>query len=584
MNDISNKKIRVALYIRCSTDEQTKGYGIPVQKEKLVAFIKSQENQIFDEERNLYKDEGYSGTLPVDSRPALKQLFEDAKNKQFDVIYVYRLDRFFRKTQLLLEAIAKLTDFNVGFKSITENFDTTNSTGKFMTTLLGAVAEMERDTIRERTTNGRTMAAKNGKWVVGMPPYGLVKDEETKKLVIVEKEAKVVRMLYEWVVYEKLSLNKIAERINSMGIDSPKHVMINKRVTHNYWWERTIGRILTNEIYTGVAYFRKYKRPYKNLTSLVNEDLKRPQEEWIEQKVPPIITRELFDKATRQLLLNRENAERNMQRSYLYSTLLTCGYCGFKMFSGYQPPRKGKHTDKTGRYYHGVYRKKDMVGTTKRCPTCPQYAESRLEPIWETLVDILKNPKNLREPLERYSFKVVDADSIKIKQTRNNDKIKDLDSKLKKLAVLFVNNESVELADFKKMESEYSNEKDKLINDNLKLGQSLLTKKDTKNREVVLEELYEKIKDKLDNVSYEDKKYTIHLFIERITLHAKSNYAEVIFKFPTTTVISNTTLDVSQPHMPLFLNVKTYSEGEVRSKIIEANPLMGKNDVRTKTP
>lgn len=576
MNDTSNKKIRVAIYLRVSTDDQAQnGYGLTSQEEKLKAFIKSQENQTFDEEHHVYKDKGYSGTLKIESRPALKQLFEDAKNKQFDVVYVYRLDRFFRKTSLLLDALETLKELGVGFKSVTEAFDTTNSTGEFMVTILGAIADMERKTIRERTTNGRTMAAKSGKWVVGMPAYGYIKNEETKKLEIVESEAEVVRMLFNWCVHEKLSLKKIAERINGMGINSPKHVMINKRVTHNFWWERTLGRLITNEIYTGTSYFRKYKRPYKNLTSILDDNLKRPESDWIEQKVPPIITRELFDKATKQLTLNRNNAERNMKRSYLYSTLLTCGYCGFKMFSGYQPPRKGKHTDKTGRYYHGVYRKKDMVGTTKRCPTCPQYAESRLEPIWETLVDILKNPKNLREPLERYSFKVVDADSINIKQTRNNDKIKDLDSKLRKLAVLFVNNESVELSDFKKMESEYSNEKEKLLSENLKLGQSLLTKKDTQNREVVLEELYEKIKDKLDNVSYEDKKYIIHLFIERITLHAKSNYTEVIFKFPTTTVISNTSLDVSQPNMPVFLNVKTYSENEIRSMCIKANPLMG---------
>lgn len=577
MNDTSNKKIRVALYVRVSTEEQSNnGYGLVFQEEKLRAFIESQENQVF-EEKHLYKEEGFSGTLKIESRPALKQLFEDAQDKQFDVVYVYRLDRFFRKTKLLLDAIEKLTEAKVGFKSITESFDTTSSSGEFTMIVLGAIADMERKTIQERTTSGRTAAAKSGKWVVGCPPFGLIKNEETKKLEIVESEAEVVRMLFNWCVHEKLSLNKIAERINGMGINSPKHVMINKRVTHNFWWERTIGRILTNEIYTGTSYFRKYKRPYKNLTSILNDDLKRPEAEWIEQKVPPIITRELFDRATKQLTLNRTNAERNMQRAYLYSTLLTCGYCGFKMFSGYQPPRKGKHTDKTGRYYHGIYRKKDMVGTTKRCPTCPQYAESRLEPIWETLVDILKNPKNLREPLERYSFKVVNNDSIKLKQTRNNDKIKDIDSKLKKIAMLFINNESVDLADFKRMESEYSSEKEKLINENLKLEQSLLTKKDTRNREVVLEELYEKVKDKLDNVSYEDKKYVIHLFIERITLHARSNYAEVIFKFPTTTVISNTSLDVSQPNMPLFLNVKTYSEGEVRSKIIEANPLMGKN-------
>ena len=580
MNDKTNKVIRAAIYLRVSTDEQAnKGYGLTYQEEKLRAYINSQEGQTFTEDC-LYKDEGFSGTLPIEKRPALNRLFEDAENKKFDVVYVYRLDRFFRKTGLLLNSLDRLNEVNVGFRSITENFDTTNITGKFMTTLLGAVAEMERDTIRERTTNGRTAAARNGKWVVGMPPYGYVKNEETKKLEIVENEAEVVRMLYNWAVYEKLSLNKISERINSMDINSPKHVMINKRVTHNYWWERTIGRILTNEIYTGVTYFRKYKRPYKNLTSVLNDELKRPKEEWIEQQVPPIITRELFERATKQLSLNRTNSERNMKRKYLYSTLVYCGGCGFKMFSGYLTPRKGKDDCTAGRYYHGVYRKKDAVGTTKRCDWCPQYAESRLEPVWDTLVDILKNPKNLRAPLERYSFKTIDADSVRLKQSRNLERIKLIDNKLKKFALLFVNNESIDLGDFKKMEQECEQERENLLNENLKLGQSLLTEKDVMNREVALEKLYIKIKDRLETASYEDKQYIVKLFIESITVHARTNHAEVIFKLPTVTILSNTSLDNTQPNLPLFLDIKTYSENDIRSRVIKDNPLMNKSKVK----
>ena len=153
METETKNKIRVALYLRVSTGEQISGYGLEVQKEKLLAFVQSQ-----------------------DSRPQLKQLFTDAQNKEFDVVLVYRLDRFFRKTTLLLGAIELLGNYNVGFRSTTEAFDTTSSTGKFMTTLLGAVAEMERETIRERTSNGKLCAAKAGKWVTGVPPFGFKVD------------------------------------------------------------------------------------------------------------------------------------------------------------------------------------------------------------------------------------------------------------------------------------------------------------------------------------------------------------------------------------------------------------------------
>ena len=125
---------RAAIYLRVSTDEQTKGYGLPVQKGKLEAFVNSQDYKL--DEKHIYTEEGFSGTLPIASRPELKRLFDDAKNKEFDVVLVYRLDRFFRKTRLLLEAIDILSSYGVGFRSTTEAFDTTNSTGKFMTTML----------------------------------------------------------------------------------------------------------------------------------------------------------------------------------------------------------------------------------------------------------------------------------------------------------------------------------------------------------------------------------------------------------------------------------------------------------------
>jgi site-specific DNA recombinase len=359
-----NKQMNVAIYLRVSTDEQIKGYGLTVQEEKLKAFIKSQEYVL--DEKHIYREEGFSGTLPIEARPQLKLLFEDAKNKKFDVVLVYRIDRFFRKTRLLLEAIEQLDKQKIGFRSISEAFDTTNSAGRFMTTLLGGVAEMERDTIRERTMSGKLSAARAGKWTTGVPPYGYKVNPETKKLLLVENEASVVKQFYEWIVYERLSLGKVAERANNLGINSPKHTTIKKRKTHNFWYKRTIGRLLTNEIYTGTTYFRKYKRPFNNLTSLVSSELQRPKEDWVKIIVPPVISVDLFEKAKQQLLKNREMSSRNTKRQYLYTKIIYCGACGFKMFSGFQPARKERGGVGT-KYYHGTHRKKDAVGTTKRC-------------------------------------------------------------------------------------------------------------------------------------------------------------------------------------------------------------------------
>src|SRR5581483_3863492 len=94
--DIEHKKVRVALYLRVSTDEQAReGNGLAVQEEKLRAFCKSQPDEYILSEDCVYKDEGYSGSLDIKQRPQLAKLFADAEQHKFDVVIVYRLDRFF---------------------------------------------------------------------------------------------------------------------------------------------------------------------------------------------------------------------------------------------------------------------------------------------------------------------------------------------------------------------------------------------------------------------------------------------------------------------------------------------------------
>lgn len=562
IKNLQNHKLRAAIYLRVSTDEQIKGYGLTVQKEKLKSFVDSQDYIL--QENHIYEEEGFSGTLPIETRPQLKRLFENAKNKEFDVILVYRLDRFFRKTRLLLEAIELLGNCGVGFRSITEAFDTTNSTGKFMTTLLGAVAEMERDTIRERTIGGRISAAKAGKWVTGLPPYGYKLNKATKKLSVIEEEAVIVRKMFEMLVYKKNNLREIESYMNKSGIPSPKHTTIKKRKTYNYWYKRTIGRIMTNEIYTGRAYFRKYLRPFNNLTSLLDDNLKRPKEDWIEISVPPIVSEEIFQKAKEQLTRNRENAKRNMKREYLYSKITYCGYCGFRLSSGFQPPRKGRGGDGT-KYYHGVYRKEGAVGTTKRCLKCPQYAESRLEPVWNCLKEILQNPKNILGPLEKYTFKDESKESVRGKIKLAEKRLGAIESKKIKLVRVYVDTDLGE-NEYKKQLSEYKNEEGEIKTELVKLNQFFISNKEKVDRQKVLGELYEKIKNRLDNSSYDDKKYILGLFVEKITIYSRSNYAEIVFRFRNN--------DQEKAEVPLIVKIKTLSENEIRVQILKANPLM----------
>jgi len=140
--------MKCAIYARVSTDEQAKKYSIPAQLELLRNFAQGNNYEIFKE----YVDGGISGT--ISDRPQLQELFKDAERGYFKIVLVYRIDRFFRNTRKLLNAVDELQKIGVSFGSITEAFDTSNPLGNFMISLLGSVAQLERDTLIERTKIG----------------------------------------------------------------------------------------------------------------------------------------------------------------------------------------------------------------------------------------------------------------------------------------------------------------------------------------------------------------------------------------------------------------------------------------------
>jgi len=567
------KKLRACLYGRVSTDEQNREghYGLQIQIERGIAFCESQEYTL--EERHIYKDD-ISGGLPIEKRPELKRLFEAAQLKEFDVVVVYKTDRMARNLRILVNAIHELERLGIAFRSVTEPFDTSTSFGKTTFNLFGTFAELEKEMIKERTMGGKLRAAKAGKWATGIPPYGYRVDKKTRKLVLIPEETKVVQQIYKWLVDDKLSLHEIERRINKLKIPPPYSTKIKVRTTYNYWYARTIGRIATNQVYTGHFVYRKYRRPFGNLSSLIDESKHRPKEDWVEIETPPVISPEMFELAKKQLIKNRDLSKRNQKREYMYAKLIWCGKCSYKLFSGFQPPRK--HWEGSGgRYYHGVYRKPDAVGTTQRCDWCPQYGETRLEPIWESLKDILKNPKNVYKPLERYIYKEQDPTTIHSRLEEIDKELMVIREKQKRVAELYIDNQ-IDKKQHESYSSEYKLEEQKLGDESTKLRQTLLTKKEKSDREVAIRNAYEQIKDRLDTVSYEEKTQIIRFFIERITLYAKDNYAEVVFRFPQTTETKSVKLVSQQPtdFFPLILNIKTMSENERRIQILKSNPLM----------
>jgi DNA invertase Pin-like site-specific DNA recombinase len=151
---------RVAIYARVSTIGH--GQDVSMQTRELRQFAEARDWTVAGE----YIDAGVSGAK--DSRPELNRLLADAHKRRFDVVCVWRFDRFARSVSHLLRALETFKALGIDFVSFSEQMDTSTPAGKMVFTVLGAVAELERSLTVERVRAGLRNARAKGK-TLGRP-------------------------------------------------------------------------------------------------------------------------------------------------------------------------------------------------------------------------------------------------------------------------------------------------------------------------------------------------------------------------------------------------------------------------------
>ncbi len=162
--------MRTVLYCRVSTKDQS----CDSQLRDLRAYCLARQFDITHE----YVDVGHSGAK--DSRPALNELVSDARKRKFDSVMVWRFDRFARSTKHLLLALEEFRALGIQFISYQENIDTASPLGQALFTIVAAVAQLERDLIKERVSAGIRNARAYGKQLGR--PRRIVNQEELKRL------------------------------------------------------------------------------------------------------------------------------------------------------------------------------------------------------------------------------------------------------------------------------------------------------------------------------------------------------------------------------------------------------------------
>ena len=276
----NNEKLK-ALYVRVSTDIQVDGYSIEAQIEFLINYLKSQDWNNY----KVYTDPGFSGKNL--DRPAIKSLINDCNEGKIDTVLVFKLDRISRSqkdTLFLIEEVFNKN--NVGFISIRERFDTTTPFGKAMIGILSVFAQLERETILERTRIGIKKRAEDGYWRGGGKiPFAYDYDRK-QGILVINKERKIIFDLMKTLRLQGYSYNKL-EKITGYD-ESWIQGILNAKTN--------LGKIpFKGELYNG-----------RHEAVISDEEYARLQE------------------------IEKQRSKNKHASHYLLSGKIYCGYCGAK--------------------------------------------------------------------------------------------------------------------------------------------------------------------------------------------------------------------------------------------------------------
>jgi DNA invertase Pin-like site-specific DNA recombinase len=257
--DPHSKNVRVAIYVRVSKEEQVEGHSLDAQRNVCVEFAKKREWRVVE----VYEDPGYSAKN--NKRPAFQRMMKDADNGLFDVVLVHKLDRFSRSISDTLASFKSMDERKVAFTSATENFDFSTAQGRLFFNMMAIFAQWYLENLSAESVKGKKELFNKGLHN-GAPPFGYIKNKETRKIEVVPDEAEAVRMAFELAAAGAHTHRMIAD------------ILDRNFKTHRgrHWSKDTVANMLRNEFYYGMVSFREKIRPG------IHE---------------PIITKELFDKA-----------------------------------------------------------------------------------------------------------------------------------------------------------------------------------------------------------------------------------------------------------------------------------------------
>ena len=453
-------------------DQAREGFSLREQEERLKEFCKFKRYNIY----KVYQDAGISAKN--DKRPAYQEMIEDVKKGNINVIVALKLDRLTRSVYDIEKLMKFVNDYECDIDCMADESNTTTSNGRMVMRIMTSVSQNEIEKCSERTKFGMAGAIKNGH----IPNRtGLGFKRENKKLVPDPLTKDIIVRIFD-LYLEGKSHQAIANIYN-------KEKVLGK----TNWYDSTIQKILSNELYKG---------DYVN-----GKRTKHPT--YYENVIEPIVSKEKWESCQYQKLRNARHYERTA--TYLFTNKLKCSKCG--NFLG------GHATTKTNgkKYYY------------YKCNTCKTYFNE---------IDIEKELKAFMLELAKQDDLINNYYTPFIKsklEDKTEDykkEIKDLDKQLDRIKTAYIKG-VVKLEDFDKEIKHIEYQKSDL--EKRQKGQKQYEDLSfTLNDLLIIQDIQEiefytnpDVLNNWSNKSKEDKQKIIGKYIDNITIEKKNNKFEI---------------------------------------------------------
>ncbi len=364
------KKKALAI-IRVSSKEQAKDerHSLPHQRQHIAEECHKRNHDLV----KIFEFVMSGATVMKTSGNEQKELINYIENNNIQVVVVHELDRLARSMTDTLLFVDELHNRQVTFISVHDGFDTSTSQGQLQMQILAAFAEYFRKQLAEKVLGGMTDRAQSAR-PMGRRPYGYSIDSGNFK--ILEEEADLVLEIFETYANRNKGLRLIAEELNERGL---------RTALGNKWSHVSVRDVLDNEIYKGTFIWKDIR---------------------MEDAVPPIVSKELFDTVYRRREQKKQLGGRSQNATFLLSGLLRCGKCGSSIVGACRT-----HKYKAKRYKYYNYRCNTMISSGKSACNSKEYRARTIEEIvLKDLASLLETIPN--EIVDSYRIEPLEKDNM----------------------------------------------------------------------------------------------------------------------------------------------------------------------------